>query len=209
MPDIVLKNKNGEDVTYTGIETVTFDTPVEGEQVTYSYGTVEEKTIALDMASGNQEIIADEGKLLSKVTVEKPSELIASNIKKDVNIGGVVGNFIGNSEEKTVDLDFSNGDIEVTPKEDYLLDKVTINKPETLLPENIAKDVEIAGVVGTMTGGGLDDDFLKYFTYKINPNDATIILYSVDYEQIYADTGSYDVTIPDTIAGLNVIIKSN
>lgn len=43
------------------------------------------------MASGNQVITPDEGYSLSEVTVVKPSTLIPENIKKDVDIGGVVG----------------------------------------------------------------------------------------------------------------------
>lgn len=49
------------------------------------------KTVDLNMPSGNQTIIPDNGKVLSKVTVTKPTTMIPENIKKDVNIGGVVG----------------------------------------------------------------------------------------------------------------------
>ena len=55
----------------------------------------EEKSVALDMLSGNQIIMPTENKVLSKVTIEKPSTLISDNIKNGVNIGGVTGNFIG------------------------------------------------------------------------------------------------------------------
>lgn len=49
------------------------------------------RTVDLNMPSGNQTIIPDNGKVLSKVTVTKPTTMIPENIKKDVNIGGVVG----------------------------------------------------------------------------------------------------------------------
>lgn len=55
----------------------------------------EEKTVALDMASGNQVITPTSGKVLSKVTITKPSTMLTTNIKKDVNIGGVVGTYEG------------------------------------------------------------------------------------------------------------------
>lgn len=55
----------------------------------------QEKTVALNMAMGNQTIEPDEGYVLSGVTVEKPSTLIAGNIKDGVNIGGVVGTLQG------------------------------------------------------------------------------------------------------------------
>lgn len=49
------------------------------------------KTVGLSMASGNQVIAPDDGYSLSEVTVTKPATLIPENIKKDVNVGGVVG----------------------------------------------------------------------------------------------------------------------
>lgn len=49
------------------------------------------KTVALSMASGNQTVSPDSGKVLSKVTITKPDTLIPENIKKDITIGGVVG----------------------------------------------------------------------------------------------------------------------
>lgn len=63
------------------------------------------------------------------------------------------------SEEKTVELDFSGGAMEITPSAGKLLSKVGIPVPGNLLPENIAKDVDIAGVVGTHEGGGGDIPF--------------------------------------------------
>lgn len=59
------------------------------------------------------------------------------------------------TEETTVTLNLSAGDQVVTPSgEDKALSQVTIRKPETLIPGNIAQGVDIAGVVGTLTSGG-------------------------------------------------------
>ena len=60
------------------------------------------KTVALNMASGDQVINSTSGTYMTSVTVRKPSTLISSNIKKDVNIGGVIGTFEGG-----VDLPFT------------------------------------------------------------------------------------------------------
>lgn len=64
----------------------------------YTTGTVtvaavpsETKTVDLNMASGNQVVSASSGKWMTSVTVNKPATLLPENIKKDVNIGGVVG----------------------------------------------------------------------------------------------------------------------
>ena len=67
----------------------------------------EEKSVALDMLSGNQIIMPTENKVLSKVTIEKPSTLISDNIKNGVNIGGVTGNFVGSKYAPRI-IKFSN-----------------------------------------------------------------------------------------------------
>lgn len=51
----------------------------------------EERTVELSMPSGNQVIQPTSGKVMSKVTVQKPATLLPENIKKDVVIGGVTG----------------------------------------------------------------------------------------------------------------------
>lgn len=60
----------------------------------------EAKTVDLAMASGNQTITPTSGKVLSQVVVKKPATLIAGNIKKDVNIGGVTGTLETQKEEE-------------------------------------------------------------------------------------------------------------
>lgn len=56
--------------------------------------------------------------------------------------------------EKTVSPDFSGGDMVVTPKDGELFSKVSIPKPENLIPDNIAEGVNIAGIIGALAGGG-------------------------------------------------------
>ena len=51
-------------------------------------------------------------------------------------------------------LDFSGGDQTVKAADGTLVKSAVIKKPDTLKAENIVKDVEIAGVVGTSEGGG-------------------------------------------------------
>lgn len=50
--------------------------------------------------------------------------------------------------------DFSGGDMTVQAAQGTLVKSAVIQMPETLVPENIAEGVDIAGVVGTLTGGG-------------------------------------------------------
>ena len=49
------------------------------------------KVIDLSMVSGNQVISSTSGKYMKSVTVRKPSTFIPSNIKKGVDIGGIIG----------------------------------------------------------------------------------------------------------------------
>lgn len=88
---IVLYDRTGQPVTHDNVETITTDTPVDGEKATFTHGVAVSKTVPLDMASGNQIIKPEAGELLSEVTVEKPETLVPENILKGVEIGGVIG----------------------------------------------------------------------------------------------------------------------
>ena len=56
--------------------------------------------------------------------------------------------------ETTVALNFSEGDMQLTPEDGKVFSSVNIPAPATLIPENIAKDVNIAGIIGTLVAGG-------------------------------------------------------
>lgn len=204
---IVLKDRNGNDVIYYGIETVTFDTTTEGKQQTYSKGVVAEGVeVTLALADGDQVIQAPDGYLVKEAIIKKPETLLPENIKKYENVGGVVGTYEGNFIEDVVVVpDFSNGDQVFTAPPGYGVKSGVIKKPENLLPENIKNGENVAGVLGTHKGGAdFDDPNLNYFTYKIDGQESSIELKTVDYSTIYNDTGSHDIMIPDTIAGLAV-----
>ena len=68
----------------------------------------EERTVKLSMLNGNQEILpSGANRTMTKVTVFKPSTLIPSNIRKDINIGGVTGTYEQKLGEKTI---YDNGE---------------------------------------------------------------------------------------------------
>lgn len=71
--------------------------------------------------------------------------------------------------ETSVALDFSGGDMEVTPNEGEAFSKVTIPQPETLVAENIAEGIDIAGIIGTFAGGG-GGNVVSAFKY-VKPTD--------------------------------------
>ena len=59
------------------------------------------------------------------------------------------------TEEVSVALNMANGDMVIAPTvEGKLLSKVTVKKPNTLIPDNIAKDINIGGIIGALAGGG-------------------------------------------------------
>ena len=116
--NISIKNRKGEGVAYSGVNSITLDTP-EGDELT---------------------------------------------------IG------INNEVEKTVDLDFSNGNMVVTPDGDDVFSKVEIKKPETLTPENIAEGVDIAGIIGTLVAGGGGGDGAQVATGIVTPTSQIVTI---------------------------------
>lgn len=181
---------------------------IEGELI----GDTEERTVDLSMSDGDQIILpTEDGKVISKAVVKKPDTLVPENILKGVEIGGITGELESpESVETEVNLDFSNGPMEVTPEAGTVFGKVNIPVPEGLVPENIVDGKTIAGIIGTYTGGSgiVLDEFSKYFLYNINQADNTITLYKILYDLLYADTGSYDIEIPGKIGSMSVIINS-
>lgn len=209
--NIVLYDRNGNPVTYEGIETVTFNTDKEGETATYTHGTaVDEEPVTLDFSAGNQTVKPTDADMMKSAVIEKPEGLAPENIKKGVEIAGITGEMIGTGVSKEVELNLADGDQTVQADPETLMSEVVIKKPDALLPENIASGVNIAGVVGNAALADFDttDEYLKYFTFSIDGANKSIILCSILYDVIYSETGSYDVTVPDTIGGYNVIIKA-
>ena len=90
-------------------------------------------------------------------------------VKLNTSDGGVQIFTAGETEEKTVELDFSDGGVEVTPNEGKLLSKVGIPVPANLTPENIAEGVDIAGIIGTLaaSGGGGKVKYVTKYNFSM------------------------------------------
>ena len=120
---------------------------------TYSLVKVDTSTVPL---KEEQIVEADEDTVLTRVILPKPENLISENIKKNVDIGGVSGSYIGDGYTHNENaLAFVNGEMELVPTVDRLFDKVIIKQPDNLIGENIRKGILIAGVEGTYTLEGL------------------------------------------------------
>ena len=103
-----------------------------------------------------QIIEADEDTVLTKVILPKPKNLISENIKKNIDIGGVSGSYIGDGYTHTENaLAFVSGEMQLIPNTDRLFDKVIIKQPDNLIGENIRKGIIVAGIEGTYTLEGL------------------------------------------------------
>ena len=144
-------------VTENGTQTVKPDTGkvLSGVTVTTNVPatSTEEKTVDLSMTSGNQVITPTSGKVISKATIKKPATMIPANIRKDVNIGGVVGTMVEEhhtEQEKTADLNMASGNQIVNADSGKVMTRVTITKPTSMVARNIRKGTDIGGVVGTM-----------------------------------------------------------
>lgn len=120
-------------------------------------------TVELNMVDGDQILEPIEGRVFSKVTVKKPDTLVAENIRKDINIGGVVGNLKPYVPVVSSELNVEpKTEIQIfTPGENEYYNKVNVNGvtssiDSNIIPENIRNNVEILGVKGTMLPKGLD-----------------------------------------------------
>ena len=146
------------------------------------------KTVDLNMATGNQTVLPDEDMTLSSATIIKPDTMIPENIKVGVNIGGVVGAAPTPKVEqtKTVDLDMAVGNQTISPDEGKVLSSVVVTKPTTLVAENIKKDVNIGGVIGTLEGGaGATEPYIEE-TYDANGNLIDAKMYGYTKVRDYA-----------------------
>jgi hypothetical protein len=83
------------------------------------------------------------------------------------------------TEERTVELSMPSGNQVILPTSSKGMRKVTIQKPDTLLSENIKKDVVIGGVTGTLDDGGSFKAVIERTAVSPTlPGDLTTIGYS-------------------------------
>ena len=146
----------------------------------------------------NEQIInADEGTVLTSVILQKPETLISENIRKNTDIGGVTGSFIGNGYSQTVNnLDFSKGMMTIIPEDDKLFNEIKIPVPTNLEAKNIKNGILIAGIQGTYTSDGLPILYAPTAISNLNYGNVTT------YPLTSNNTGAYiTVTNPTSNNG--------
>ena len=181
---IILYDDKGTPTTYEGADKVQFPTTDGGTQI-YTCGQLPAAApeIPVNFANGDQTVSVDKGYLVREAILKKPEQLLPENIIKDIDIAGVVGQF-EIIEEVEVGLNMAEGNQEaVAYGALQAVKKVIIVKPETMIPENIAEGVDIAGVVGVFKGGtGVHKDVEPDFSegdITVTPDDEDTLLESV------------------------------
>lgn len=92
---VVLKDRSGANVTYeVPSEQIKLNTP-NGTQIFTAGQAVDNVSVTLDLADGDQTVTAGDGQLIKSAIIQKPATLVPANIVKDVDIAGVVGTFEG------------------------------------------------------------------------------------------------------------------
>lgn len=95
MSDIILKDYNGNEQTYEGVEKVKFNTSDGGTQLFSKGDTAEGVLIDLDFTDGDQAIDAPEGCLVKSAIIRKPEDLKEDYILKGITIAGIDGAYEG------------------------------------------------------------------------------------------------------------------
>ena len=101
-------------------------------------------------------------------------------------------------QTKTVNSpNFASGNVVVTPDSGKVLTQVTVVKDNDLVPENIVKDVNIFGVVGTAeTGGGSTGGYKVTITCYGNMDTGDILIQQANGSE-FKSNYQYDSIIED------------
>ena len=181
---ITLFDNDGVSQTYEGVDKISLLTP-EGDRQVYTCGQLHPVTpeLEVDFTKGNQKISAGDGFLVREAILKKPTNLLPENILKGINIAGIIGKFevVDNVE---VPLSMADGNQEaVSCGALQAVKRVVVLKPETLIPENIAKGIDIGGVIGSFAGGkGEHKDIVPDFAdgdYTVVPEEDGVMFDSV------------------------------
>ncbi|MDY5912564.1 MAG: hypothetical protein SPJ62_11300 [Inconstantimicrobium porci] len=139
------------------------------------------------------------------ITVAGDANLTAANIKAGTKIFGITGTHAGQKTEqtKTIDLSMASGNQIISPDSGKVLSKVTVNKPSTLIPDNIKKDVNIGGVVGTLESSSSSGGDGAYNIETTDNSDGTQNLIITDAAAGSSGGNGFSITFPATATNWN------
>ena len=108
------------------------------------------------------------------------SDLVQGNIKKDVNILGVVGTYEGSGIVPTGNINITS--MNQTDVTNYATAQVV---EANLVAENIKKDVSILGVTGIYEGGGGFDSKLLFTSFSLpEGSDSKLLFISFSLSEV-------------------------
>lgn len=140
----------------------------------------EERMVELSMPSGNQVILPTSGKVMSKVTVQKPDTLLPENIKKAVVIGGVTGTLeAGDTSETWVIKSSAHGELVTTQiaftSNGQKFTSIGANSNSGFYMILYYDSTEIAGYdPGSEQQYSFDDDAYRTITFATPPTGALL-----------------------------------
>lgn len=159
---------------------------------------------------------------VNPVTASIDKNIKPENIRKGVDILGISGTMLGRKPEETVtiDLDLSSGNQTVKPgDENSVLSEVTINKPDTLISSNIRKDINIAGIVGSLIDLDTSDatatanDMINPKTAYVNGQKVTGAMIPTYDSSVPSELGRNinlsGITIDDVNLDINLAIRAS
>lgn len=164
---LIIKDPTGSDCAYPMKGKLRLNTS-DGSKVIYSKGeAVENVPVTLDFSNGDQTVTAADGQFIKSAVIAKPETLVSENIAKDVVVAGITGTLETDTEEVTVELSMTDGNQVILPTTDEkAMSKVTVQKPATLIPENIAEGVDIGGIIGTLVSSSGGNVNIAFGTFK-------------------------------------------
>ena len=164
------------------------------------------------MANANEVIVNGETILDLRSDTVTPKTLQKGYTAHDKSGTKITGTLeVPATEEQTVELSMLSGNQVIQPTSGKVMSKVTVQKPDTLLPENIKKGVVIGGVVGTLEAGGTSETWVikssaigelvttqipftsngqKFTSIGTNSDTGPVILYYDDTEIAGYDPGA-------------------
>lgn len=150
------------------------------------------------MANANQVIVNGETILDLRSDTVIPETLQKGYTAHDKSGAQITGTLeVPAAEERTVELSMPSGNQVIQPTSGKVMSKVTVQKPATLLPENIKKDVVIGGVTGTLEGGG-SVSVQPSKSVSITQNGTTTVTPDTGYDAL----GQVDVTVDVASGGV-------
>ena len=150
------------------------------------------KSVTLDFASGSMSISAVGDERWAQIDIAQPATLLPENIKKNVTVAGIVGNYVTPGTTKAVTLDFSGGDMSITASGDERWNQIDIFKPVGLVAENIKKGVEIANISGIFEDTRFHDMLHGTLSGTVGDSEIT----AIGSYKFYGMSGITEISFP-------------